>query len=98
VFNLGMIVGAFIATFVLGFLFNWMVYKRLRISAQTAVALSSLTAIVVAIVVYGFGNADGGPWSPGDGVVSYVIGGLLSGAVRFVLVRRENPSDVETFK
>ena len=97
-FDLGMIFGAFIATFVLGMLFNWAIYKRLKLSAQAAVVLSSLTAIIAAIVLYGFGNADGGPWNPGDGVASYTIGGLLSGAARLFMARREQASDADTFK
>ena len=82
-FSIGQIVGGVIATFILGFLVDWLILKRLPISRSIGLILSAVVAVVVAIVLYGFGNADGGPWNPGYGYLTYGLGGLISGAIRY---------------
>ena len=85
---IGGIIGAFIATFLLGSLLNWALFKRLSVSPTAAALLSAGSAIVLALVIAGFGNADAGPWNPGNGYIIYGIGGLLSGAVLYFRARK----------
>jgi hypothetical protein len=82
-FPVGQIVGGIIITYLIGTLLNWAIFKRTSLSTRSAAVASAAAAIVIAIVAYGFGNADGGPWNPGNGPIAYGIGGLVSGAIRY---------------
>ena len=82
-FPVGQIVGGIIITYLLGSLLNWAFFQRMSMSKQAAVVASAVAATVFAIVLYGFGNANGGPWNPGNGPIAYGLGGLVSGAIRY---------------
>lgn len=80
---IGQIAGGFILVFLLGTLIDWLVFKRSSLSRTIAILCSTVAAIVLAVVLYGFGNADGGPWNPGNSLIAYPIGGVVAGAVRY---------------
>ena len=82
-FPIGQIVGGIIITYLLGMLADWAIFKRTSMSRSVGIIASSVLAVLVAVVLYGFGNANGGPWNPGNGPIAYGLGGAISGVIRW---------------
>lgn len=72
---LGSLAGALITTLLVSRLIRWLL-KAMGDSKARVIATAALT-YVVAIVLAGFGNADGGPWNPGTSWGFYAIGTLF---------------------
>ena len=78
---IGMIVGATLAIYLLASLLEWALFKRIVDSPELGKGLSVGCAVVMAIILYGFGNANGGPWDPLPGGIAYVVGGAIAFSV-----------------
>jgi hypothetical protein len=79
---IGMLIGSIIAVYLLSALIEWAFIKRVM-DDQTIGGLSSTAiAVVVAIIIYGFGNANGGSWNPLPGGIFYIIGGCIVAVIR----------------
>jgi hypothetical protein len=88
-FALGSIVGGCILIFLLSALIEWAAIKRMTNDAKLGVFVSVAAATAVAIVLAGFGNADGGPYNPGEMAVPSLISGAIVAAIRFLLRARQ---------
>lgn len=99
---IGMTVGGVLAVFLLSALLEWAIFKRVVDTAPVGIALSVGSAVVLAIILYGFGSADGGPWNPFPGGFAYVVAGLIVLPLRLWSYRRraEKADDglAETFE
>jgi hypothetical protein len=80
----GQLIGGVLAIFVLYALLEWAVFKRVMDDPVKGKAVSVIGAYVLAVALYGFGAADGGPWNPA-GFVIYLPGLLIVG---FFAIRR----------
>lgn len=89
---LGLLVGGVIGTWLLGAFLDWAIFRRVGISAKARVVLSSVAAIILAVIIYGFGSADGGEWDPREGLLIYPLAGLIACVVRLY---RSTPEGAE---
>lgn len=88
----GSLVGGILAVFLLSALLDWAVFKRVVDTPRVGTTLSVVAAVVFGFILYGFGNADGGPWNPLPGGLSYVFGGSIVLALRlWYLSKQERP-------
>jgi len=78
---IGMFVGGLILIYLLSKLVEWAAIKRLFNDPLAGCVLSVVIAYVLAVIIYGYGSADGGYWN------SYGIIGYLPGAVTVAVVR-----------
>jgi len=85
---IGMIVGGLIAVYFVASLLEWAIFKRVVNTAPVGITLSVATAVALAVVLYGFGNADGGPWNPLPGGVAYIVAGAIVWALKLLSYRR----------
>jgi hypothetical protein len=85
---MGEIAGAIIAIMFLSWLLDWGIFRRAIDGENMRIAVATMAAVVVAVILYGFGNADGGPWDPGAGVITYPIGGVVVAGLRYWGARR----------
>lgn len=86
---IGAFVGGAIIIYLLSALIEWAVVKRVVDVPAAAITACTVLAMVLAIVLYGFGNADGGPWNPLPGGLAYVIAGAFVCFGRIALRRRK---------
>lgn len=75
---IGTAVGAAIGIAALASILRWAIVKRVVRDPGTAGVVSAVAAYMVAVVLSGFGNANGGPWQP-SGIIMYLPGALLVG-------------------
>ena len=85
---IGMTLGGMIAVYFVATLLEWAIFKRVVDTAPVGITLSVAAAVVLAVILYGFGNADGGPWNPLPGGISYVLGGAVVWALKLWSYRR----------
>ena len=85
---IGMTLGGMIGVYFIASLLEWALFKRVVDTAPVGITLSVVAAVALAIVVYGFGNADGGPWNPLPGGIAYVVGGAVVWALKLWSYRR----------
>ena len=63
---IGMAVGAVIATYLLTRLITWLLSKAGKMQdTPTRATAAAVFGFVLSVALYGFGNANGGPWNPG---------------------------------
>jgi hypothetical protein len=79
---IAVLLGAMVGVWLLSALLDWSLLKRLGLRPKTRIVLSSLAAVVAAVVLYGFGHADGGEWNPGEGFFTYPFAGLMVCVIR----------------
>ena len=96
----GMIFGGVVAVFLLSMLLEWALFKRITDSPKTGIPFSVCSAVILAIVIYGFGHANGGAWNAFPNGVAYIIGGAIVLAFRmWEYGRRVERDDLgETFR
>lgn len=92
---MGQLIGGVLAIFLLDALFDWALFKRVIEPGPVRIAASVSASVVLAIVLYGFGNANGGPWNPGSGIIAYPFGGVVVGAFRFFRLKKSYGDTVE---
>jgi peptidoglycan/LPS O-acetylase OafA/YrhL len=90
---LGMLAGGVIGTWLLGALLEWAIFKRMGISAKARIVLSCVTAIILAVIIYGFSSADDGEWNPREGLIIYPLAGLIVCVVRLYRSTPEGAQD-----
>jgi len=97
---LGMLVGSTVVVLLFALFLEWAIFKRITNSPDVGMPLSVAAAVVLAIVIYGFGNANGGAWRPFPGGLSYVFGGaIVYGYRRFQYRRRLEQDELgDTFR
>lgn len=78
---IGMMVGGILAVYLLSKLVEWLVVKRVMDDPVNGVIVSVIAAYILAVVIYGFGSADGGSWSF-KGVIPYLPGAIIVGILR----------------
>jgi hypothetical protein len=86
-----LLAGGVLAIYLLSHLIEWAIVRRIADSQATGIPLSVTAAVVLAVVIYGFGAADGGPWTPG-GLFIYPPAGLIVAIARVVAYRRRTAS------
>jgi hypothetical protein len=85
---IGLTVGGMIAVYFVASLLEWAIFKRVVDTAPVGITLSVVAAVALAVVLYGFGNADGGPWNPLPGGVTYIVAGAIVWALKLWSYRR----------
>lgn len=85
---LGSIAGGVLIIYLMSVLLEWAFFKRIVDIPELGKALSVAFAVIAAVIIAGFGNADGGPWNPGSSLYGYVIGGAIVLALRLWAYRR----------
>jgi hypothetical protein len=93
---MGMIIGA---TLIL-LLFSVLIHKFSPGSEDwsplTGAVAPTFMAVILAIVIYGFGNADGGSWNPSGGLIAYPVGGVIVAILRYLQLRGQSAKQSET--
>lgn len=79
---IGQAVGGILAIYLLSLLVEWALIKRVMDDSVVGCWVSVGVAYALAVLIYGFGNADGGPWNPGRGFYVYAIGAVVVGVLR----------------
>jgi heme A synthase len=100
---LGYVTGGVIIIYLLSLLIEWALMKRILESPAQGIPASVAAAVVLAVILYGFGNANDGSWNPLPGGLGYVAGGVIVWLARMVAWRRResrNSGDdlAETFE
>jgi hypothetical protein len=85
---LGQFVGGLIIIYLLSVFVEWALVKRILDTPTVGIVVSTLAATVLAIILYGFGNADGGPWTPMPGAMIYIVSGAVVTVGRLLSRRR----------
>jgi hypothetical protein len=85
---LGTTVGGLIIIYLLSSLLEWAIMKRVLDSPTQGIPASVAVAVVLAIILYGFGNADGGTWNPLPGGIGYIVAGIMIWLARLFAWRR----------
>lgn len=94
---IGSIVGGVILMLLLTMLFEWLIGRRVTDTPAHGIPVGAMIAYAVAVILAGFGNANGGSWNPGAAWLFYAIGAavavaiLLPGALR----RQRERSDLD---
>lgn len=96
---LGMLVGGTLGVFILYVIWEWALFMRIFDDPMRGKLVSVAAAYFSAVVIYGFGAANGGPWNPG-GVIIYLPGALIIFvyAWRRATKLREKSVEAETFE
>ncbi len=76
--EVGQIIGGALAVGLLTLLIEWAVVKRVMDNPVAGAVASTVAAYLVAVIVSGFGLADGGGWESA-GIVIYAPGAILVG-------------------
>lgn len=85
---IGSIVGGLLIVYLLSKLIEWLIISRIMNDAKAGLFVSVGLGVVGAVVLYGFGNADGGPWNPLPGGIAYVLAGPVVAILRLVAFNR----------
>lgn len=92
-YSIGAIVGGSILIYLLSALIEWAVIKRVMNDPKIGVLVAVALATGIAIILAGLGNADGGPFNPGEMALPYLIAGAIVGAIRFFIRARRAAKD-----
>ncbi len=99
--QLGQFVGGVIGVFFLYVIWEWALFKRVADDPVTGKLSSVAAAYATAVIAYGFGEANGGPWQP-TGLPIYLPGAIIVAVYGYNrgMKVRENPAgtDAETFE
>ncbi|PLK25563.1 hypothetical protein [Novosphingobium sp. TH158] len=90
---MGQVVGGILAVYILQLIWEKLVFMRLANDPMKGKLFSTVAGYLTAVVLFGFGSADGGAWRP-DGALIYLPGLLIIGvfAWRRAKVLREEAS------
>lgn len=92
---MGQIVGGILAIFVLHAVWEFLLFKRICDDPVKGKLLATAAAYATAVVVYGFGAADGGPWTPA-GIIAYLPGAVAVAIYSIVRGRKVRQQSVES--
>jgi hypothetical protein len=91
----GMAAGGSLLVLLLSWLLEWAIFKRVCDRAETGITLSVCVAVIVAVVLYGFGRSGGGGWDPMPGGLAYLIAGAVILPWRLISYRRRREGAVD---
>jgi peptidoglycan/LPS O-acetylase OafA/YrhL len=75
---LGMVVGGVLVVLILSWLLEWAIFKRVLDEAESGITASVVVAAFLAIVLYGFGTANGHGWSPSfEAMFAYALAACI---------------------
>lgn len=94
----GQIFGGTILVFILSWLIDRFSTREMGASVAVRAIGPTIFAVGIAIVLYGFGNANGGPWNPGSGLIAYPIGGLIVSFLRFFQLKGQEAKTSDIFE
>ncbi|MBS3927659.1 MAG: hypothetical protein KGZ65_03590 [Sphingomonadales bacterium] len=96
---LGMLVGGTFGVFILYAIWEWALFMRIFDDPMRGKLASVAAAYLSAVIIYGFGSANGGPWNPG-GILIYLPGALIVFVYtwRRATKLRENSLEAEAFE
>jgi len=95
-YYMGVLLGGAIGGMVPIWFLSWLTSKGMKkVPAHPRIVYSGLVAYVIAIVIGGFGYADGGSWNPGSSWVSYLISLMLVIALRTAALQRKVKTERE---
>lgn len=86
---MGQLIGGLLAVLLLSYLVEWTLFQRILDDPFVGLLCSVATAVAIAIILYGFGNADGGRWNPVPGIVPLVFGGIIAAGIRIWWLKRD---------
>jgi len=91
---LGTIAGHLVGAFLFIAVFSWGLTKLARrfLPDPNAIVAGHVAAYVVCVTIYGWGNADGGPFDVGLSPITYGAVAALMGFLAVRAYRRQNPS------
>lgn len=96
---IGNFVGALLIMGLLTILFERLVGRRVANSPMTGIPISAAIAFVVATILYGFGNANGGPWNPfGPALLLYALAGAVVSALMMIGARKRGERQGEEIR
>ena len=84
---IGQVIGGIIAVYLLSKLVEWAVIKRVMDDAIKGGFVSVAIGYALAAILYGFGEANGGPWIP-NGFLLYMPGAVVVALVRMIMRKR----------
>lgn len=85
---IGLFVGGAMAIWLFGNLIEWVIVKRTMDDERRGAMVSFGSAYLLAVIVYGFGAANGGPWTP-LGLILYAPGLALVLGLRLHALNRQ---------
>lgn len=91
---IGNLIGAIIGVYIVSAIIYGLLVKRFVLGPKGWLASSGL-GYVVAVVLSGFGNANGGPWSPGNGYWVYAFGAVVAGGIGYAQMKKRGKATVE---
>jgi hypothetical protein len=96
---LGSVVGGTLAVFILYAVWEWVLFMRIFDDPIKGKLASVAAAYLSAALVYGFGSANGGPWSP-TGFLIYLPGALIVFVYAWRRATRltEQPKEADAFE
>ncbi len=84
---MGQIIGGALLIYLLSKLIEWALIKRIMNDPIAGGFVSVGIAYVLAVIIYGFGSANGGPWNS-SGLLAYVPGAVAVAIIRIVMRKR----------
>jgi hypothetical protein len=92
---IGLIIGGVIAIYLLSLLIEWALFKRILDDPRAGGLASTACAFVLAVILYGFGNANGGAWNPMPGAIAYLVGAVIVAILRLIALRGRQAASEE---
>lgn len=93
-YTIGQMVGGTLAVYLLSKLVEWLVIKRVMDDAIKGGFVSVSIGYLLAAVIYGFGETNGGPWVP-TGFLLYLPGAAIVAIVRMTMRKNRMESASE---
>lgn len=85
---LGQLVGGVLAMYLFSKLVEWAFVKRVLDDPIMGAVTSVVIAYFLAVLLYGFGSANGGPWRA-SGLLLYLPGAVVVGIARPLMRKRK---------
>lgn len=92
---IGLLVGGVLIVYIISALIERFVVSQIMDDPAAGMVVSTVLAVIVAIVFYGFGNANGGPWNPLPGAFAYITAGVILAILRLIGLRRKAAREAE---
>jgi hypothetical protein len=79
---MGQIIGGIVVMAFLSWVIDAILMKHIVADRVPAICLSAALAIPLGVGIYGFGNADGGPWNGYPVILPYTLGAVGAALIR----------------
>jgi len=84
---MGQVVGGALLIYLLSKLIEWAIIKRVMNDPIAGGFVSVGIAYVLAVILYGYGFANGGPWNS-SGFLAYAPGAVIVAIIRMVMRKK----------